>query len=500
MYNYLTDLGMTGAGKSSCSLEKTKWWVYKNCCSVNIFRKKGRIYIVSLFHSRHQALAKAFAPYSALLSSGFEQCRNYPDNTYPFRPASHFLYFAGWAAPGSYFLLHEGQAHLFLPPYTLDDIIWSGPGQNPGEAAVRSGCQVHCTDELEAFLANIDNDKLAALPLPAEGQNLAFESLLGRIPSLDHELDRKLAKAVINLRLQADTAAQQELRDACQLTVQAHLAGLRALPKAKNEYDIAAAMLQVVNQAGGALSFNPIISTSGERLHQVKLGNDLVANRLLLVDFGAENKNGWAGDITNTWPVSGRYTPVQAQIYNIVLAAHRRCVGALQVGVDYADIHRLALETFAEGLSDYGLLQGGTVQEYLDKNVLSLFMPHGIGHLMGLDVHDMEDLGDLAGYASGRERSSLLGWKSLRLNRNLEVGLVCTIEPGLYFIAELLQHSDYVDLVRRYINPEKLTPCLEEVHGIRIERDYMVTEVGSELLTPGMPTETTEIEEYLAQD
>lgn len=454
---------------------------------------------MSLFHSRHQALAKAFAPYSALLSSGFEQCRNYPDNIYPFRPASHFLYFAGWAAPGSYFLLHKGKAHLFLPPYTLDDIIWSGPGEDAQEAAARSGCQVHCTDELEAFLLEIDPDKLAALPLPAESQNLAFESLLGRIPSLDYEPDRLLAKAVIDLRLHADQAAQEELRDACLLTVQAHLAGLRALPEAKNEYDIAAAMLHTVNQAGGSLSFNPIISTSGERLHQIKLGADLAANRLLLVDFGAENKNGWAGDITNTWPVSGRYTPVQAQIYDIVLAAHRRCAGALKAGVNYANVHRLALETFAEGLADYGLLQGGTIQEYVDSNVLSLFMPHGIGHLMGLDVHDMEDLGDLAGYAPGRERSSLLGWKSLRLNRDLEPGFVCTIEPGLYFIAELLQHRDYVDLVRKYVNPSKLAPCLEEVHGIRIERDYMVTEEGSELLTPGMPTERSEIEEYMAQ-
>lgn len=466
---------------------------------LTFLEKKGRIYIVSLFHSRHQALAKAFAPYSALLSSGFEQCRNYPDNIYPFRPASHFLYFAGWAAPGSYFLLHKGKAHLFLPPYTLDDIIWSGPGEDAQEAAARSGCQVHCTDELEAFLLEIDPDKLAALPLPAESQNLAFESLLGRIPSLDYEPDRLLAKAVIDLRLHADQAAQEELRDACLLTVQAHLAGLRALPEAKNEYDIAAAMLHTVNQAGGSLSFNPIISTSGERLHQIKLGADLAANRLLLVDFGAENKNGWAGDITNTWPVSGRYTPVQAQIYDIVLAAHRRCAGALKAGVNYANVHRLALETFAEGLADCGLLQGGTIQEYVDSNVLSLFMPHGIGHLMGLDVHDMEDLGDLAGYAPGRERSSLLGWKSLRLNRDLEPGFVCTIEPGLYFIAELLQHRDYVDLVRKYVNPSKLAPCLEEVHGIRIERDYMVTEEGSELLTPGMPTERSEIEEYMAQ-
>ena len=449
---------------------------------------------------RHQALAKALAPYSALLSSGFEQCRNYPDNIYPFRPASHFLYFAGWAAPGSYFLLHEGQAHLFLPPYTLDDIIWSGPGEDPQEAASRSACQVHCTDELEAFLLEINPDRLVALPLPDEAQNLAFEPFLGRVPSLDYEPDRRLAKAVIDLRLHADSAAKQELRDACKLTVQAHLAGLRALPKAKNEYDIAAAMLQVVNQAGGSLSFNPIISTSGERLHQIKLGAALAANRLLLVDFGAENKNGWAGDITNTWPVSGHYTPVQAQIYDIVLAAHRRCAGALKAGVNYADVHRLALETFAEGLADYGLLQGGTIQEYVEKNVLSLFMPHGIGHLMGLDVHDMEDLGDLAGYAPGRERSPLLGWKSLRLNRDLEPGFVCTIEPGLYFIAELLQHSDYVDLVRKYVNSDKLLPCLEEVHGIRIERDYMVTETGSELLTPGMPTERNEIEEYMAQN
>ncbi|MGM9992809.1 MAG: aminopeptidase P family protein [Candidatus Bruticola sp.] len=450
-------------------------------------------------HCRHQALAAELPGCSVLLSSGNTQCRNYPDNTYPFRPSSHFLYFAGWSAPGSYFLLHEGEAWLFLPPTNLDDIIWSGPGESPEEAARRSQCQIRCTDELASFLSTIDRNKLAMLPLPDSEQNMAFERLTGRQPSLAMELDKKLAEAVIKLRLSADEEAHSELKDACALTVQAHLAGLRALPKAENEYDIAAAMLNVVNKVGGSLSFNPIISTSGERLHQIKLGAPLVKNRLLLVDFGAENKHGWAGDITNTWPVGGRFSPLQAQIYNLVLYTHRRCAGALKAGVNYADIHKLALESFAVGLSDLGIIKGGTPEEYLENNVVSMFMPHGIGHLMGLDVHDMEDLGDLAGYAPGRKRSQLLGWKSLRLNRDLQSGMVCTIEPGLYFIRELINHSSYADLSRRYIDMDKLEPCFTEVRGIRVERDYMVTIEGSELLTPGMPDEVDEIEEFMAK-
>ncbi|MGM9998913.1 MAG: aminopeptidase P family protein [Candidatus Bruticola sp.] len=448
---------------------------------------------------RHQALAAELPGISVLLSSGYTQCRNYPDNTYPFRPSSHFLYFAGWAAPGSYFLLHEGQAWLFLPPYTLDDIIWSGPGENPEEAARRSGCRIKCTDELKSFLSSIDTDKLAMLPLPDLEQNSVFDMLAGRRPCLEHCLDRKLAEAVIKLRLSADEDAQREIKDACALTVQAHLAGLKALTKAENEYDIAAAMLNIVNKVGGSVSFSPIISTSGERLHQVKLGAPLEKKHLLLVDFGAENKQGWAGDITNTWPVSGRFTSLQAQVYNIVLDAHRRCAEALKVGMNFVDIHRLALENLALGLADLGLLKGGTVEEYVEKNVVSMFMPHGIGHLMGLDVHDMEDLGDLAGYAPGRKRSRLLGWKSLRLNRDLQPGLVCTIEPGLYFIRELIYHDNYADLSRQYIDVDTLEPYFTEVRGIRIERDYMVTEEGSELLNPGMPDEVAEIEEFMAQ-
>ncbi|MCR4784411.1 MAG: aminopeptidase P N-terminal domain-containing protein [bacterium] len=455
-------------------------------------------------HSRHEALAKAMAPYTVLLSSGFPQCRNYPDNTYPFRPASHFLYLAGWSAPGSYFLLHNGQAHLFLPPYTIDDVVWSGPGESTQEAARRSECTVHCTDELADFLhtQGVRPESICALPLPCEAQNESFEPLLGRSPSLGHELDRKLALALVELRLHADEQAQAELRVACELTVMAHLEGLKALkaPKeGKTEYDIAQAMLKVVNGCGGYVSFNPIISTSGERLHQIKLGAALVPDRLLLVDFGAESSSGWAGDITNTWPVSGRFSQRQAQIYNLVLEAHRSCVEALAIGVDYAQVHRRAVEVFAEGLDKLGILHGGTIEEYLNSNVVSLFFPHGVGHLMGLDVHDMEDLGDLAGYAPGRERSTLFGWKSLRLNRNLEAGMVVTIEPGLYFIPELFQAPQFMETVDKYVDMQIVGPYFEEVHGVRIERDYMVSETGSVLLTPDMPTTIEEIEQFMAR-
>lgn len=454
---------------------------------------------MTFFEKRHAALAAVMGSCGALLCSGFEHSRNYPANSYPFRTASHFLYFAGQAAPGTYFLLCNGQGHLFVPEFSIDDIIWSGPGEAAEDAAARTGCQVHPLSELEHFVRDAGADNIAALPLPDAGQNACFENIIGRRPDLHDARDSKLAEAVINLRLHLDAAAESDIKEACRLTVKAHLAGLSALPSAHTEHDINAAMLNVVNGCGGCVSFNPIISTSGERLHQAKLGAPLAHNRLLLVDFGVESASGWAGDITNTWPVSGRYSKTQADIYNVVLKAHRRCVAKIKAGVRYRDIHRTAVEVFAEGLAELGILRGASPEVYIESNAVSLFFPHGIGHLMGLDVHDMEDLGDLAGYAPGRTRSKLFGWNCLRFDRDLEPGMVFTIEPGLYFIPELFEQPEFAEITGKYVCREKLAEY-GDVHGVRIERDYAVKADGtSELLTPGMPDEIEEIEDRLAR-
>ena len=450
------------------------------------------------FRARHASLAQALGNLSLLVSAGQLQRRNYAGNPYPFRASSHFIYLAGQRGPGAYFLLHQHHAHLFLPETTMDDLIWSGPGEEWGPIADLTGCQLHPLAQLATFIAEIDPQNLAVIPHPDLRSNQVLAELVGRYPSLEDERDRLGAQALLNLRLYADADAQSELQMACDLTVEAHLAALNALPRAQSESDIAAAMARVITQAGGTFSFIPIITTCGERLHQVRLGNLLQADRLLLVDVGAETASGWGGDVTNTWPVSGRYSSSQALIYNLVLDVHRQVRAELRPGLEYKALHSMAHKLFTEGLAQLGILRGGTVEEYLEQNVASLFFPHGIGHLLGLDPHDMEDLGDLAGYAPGRRRDPRFGWSSLRLDRQLDEGMVVTVEPGLYFIPELWEAPQFKELAHKYLDRERLQE-FSDVHGVRIERDYLITPVGHELLTPDMPTTVEEIEKYIAE-
>lgn len=454
------------------------------------------------FKIRHRLLSEKLKDISVLLFAGTSLSRNYPANTFPFRAQSHFIFLAGICPEGSVFVLHQGQGYLFVPECTLDDMIWSGAPENYDALSERTGCTVRCLTELSEFLKRIDIDKLASLPHSESSQNELLKNILGRIPSLENAADKSLASALIDMRLCADEDAKKELRDACALTVKAHMAGLEKL-KALNkcgctgtEHDINAAMLSVLYQCGASVSFNPIISVSGERLHQIKLGGELLQNRLLLVDFGAENADCWAGDITNTWPVNGKYSESQALIYNIVLKAHKECAAMLKPGTEWTEVHRRALKVIAEGLHEAGILKGGSTEEYLESNVVSIFMPHGIGHLMGIDVHDMEDLGDLAGYAEGRVRSRKFGWNCLRLNRPLAEGMAVTVEPGIYFIPELLKQKEFAELAEKYIDTERLKD-FSDVHGVRIERDFLISASGSELLTPGMPSEISEIEDFM---
>ena len=230
-------------------------------------------------------------------------------------------------------------------------------------------------------------------------------------------------------------------------------------------------------------------------LHNEQHHHALQAGDLLLADVGAETAGGWAADVTRTWPVSGRFSATQRAVYDVVLAAHDACIEKIRPGMEYRDIHFLAAEVMARGLVDLGILRGG-VSELLERDAQALFFPHGVGHLLGLDVHDMEDLGDLAGYESGRVRSDRFGLCYLRLNRVLRSGMLVTIEPGFYQVPAILNdvalRSKYQDVV----NWQRLAE-FADVRGIRIEDDVLLTESGCEVLTADLPTQAEAIEQLV---
>ncbi|MDR9404540.1 MAG: M24 family metallopeptidase, partial [Halothece sp. Uz-M2-17] len=200
----------------------------------------------------------------------------------------------------------------------------------------------------------------------------------------------------------------------------------------------------------------------------------------------------WASDITRTFPVSGQFSATQREIYDLVLSAHDACIAAVAPGVEYKDIHWQAAKIITEGLVEIGILRGN-VSDLLEKDAHALFFPHGVGHLLGLDVHDMEDLGDRAGYAPGRQRSQRFGLGNLRLDRPLQSGMTVTIEPGFYQVPAILNDTNTREQYQDMINWERLTQ-FADVRGIRIEDDVLVTSEGADVLTAKLPCERDRVE------
>ncbi len=437
--------------------------------------------LAQVLQQRRNHLAKRFT-YPVLLWSGQPVARNFPANVYPFRASSHFLYFAGQALPQAAIYLNQGQLTLFMDEPGASAALWHGPSPSRSAIAAELGATAAYP------LTELAHRVAEAVTLPREQ---AFEQWQTRLGSSAQQ-GQALVEALVDLRLTHDDAALKQIRFAASVSVQAHQAGLAATPQATTEAMVRAAMEQVIMAHNMTCAYSSIVTTHGEVLHNEQYHHPLRPGDLLLADVGAEAPTGWASDITRTWPVSGRFAPAQWDLYDIVLAAHDACIAAAKPGVEYRDLHLLACRTLAAGLVDLGLLKGDP-DGLVERDVHALFFPHGVGHLLGLDVHDMEDLGDVAGYAPGRRRSDRFGLCFLRLDRPLVPNMVVTIEPGFYQVPAILnparQSGQYDDAVAW----DKL-PAFASVRGIRIEDDVLITTTGCEVLTAALPTQAEAVE------
>ncbi len=426
-----------------------------------------------------------------ILWSGNFVPRNFPANKFPFRASSHFLYFAGIPIPNTAIRLSAGELELFMDNPPPAATLWHGAAPN--------------RDEMGAMIGADRVYPMAELALKTPGaatialQDLATYQqqcqLLHRPVALANQvadLDLELAQALVKLRSRHDDLALAELRSAARISVAAHQAGMRATKNSTTEAEIRGAMEGVIIAHNMSCAYNSIVTVQGEVLHNESYHHPLQPGDLLLADVGAETPNGWAADITRTWAVSGKFSSTQKDIYEIVLQAHDDCIAQLLPGVEYQDLHLLAAEVIATGLLDLGILQGQP-QDLVAMDAHALFFPHGIGHLLGLDVHDMEDLGDVAGYAPGRSRSDRFGLGYLRLNRPLQPGMLVTIEPGFYQVPAILQDENFRAKYQDVVDWERLAQ-FSDVRGIRIEDDVLVTESGAEVLTAELPTKIAEIE------
>jgi Xaa-Pro aminopeptidase len=267
---------------------------------------------------------------------------------------------------------------------------------------------------------------------------------------------------------------------------------MRGTRPGQHEYQVRAEMEAAIVASGCACSYNSIVTVHGEVLHNERHDGVLSQSDLLLADVGAETPEGWASDVTRVWPTRGEFSTTQRALYDVVLASQLAAIAAVKPGVRYLDVHRAAGLELLRGLLDLGIFRGDLSDLYA-RGAAALFFPHGIGHLLGLDVHDMEDLGDRAGYAPGRVRSENAGDRYLRLDRDLLPGMCVTIEPGFYQIPALLSSVREVGKLEGALDRRRLAE-FGDVRGIRIEDDVLVTASGSEVLTSAIPKTADEVE------
>lgn len=452
-------------------------------------------------YSRRRSLLGSRFRGPVVLFAGDLSPRNYAANTYPFRAHSHFLYFVGVSWPGAVLIGQGDTWEIFASPPGADDPLWIGPSATWDE--LRAGTGVQAIHPLAALRAALSSDA-ATLPAihPRTRQRQAQflnrpwgdhdEAEAGTIPVT--ERDAELADAVIGLRLTHDAAALEFLRGASEATLFGHIAGIRATRPSRRESQVRAAIEHAFAERGMSAAYGSIVTVHGEILHNEHSHHVLADGDLLLADCGAE-LHGWASDVTRTWPVSGTFSTTQRALYEIVLQANRDAIAQVRPGVRYRDIHVRACLTLAAGLVDVGLLRGDP-HDLVARGAHALFFPHGVGHLLGLDVHDMEDLGDRAGYAPGRVRSTQFGARYLRLDRDLAPGMLVTIEPGIYLVPAILQDQDLCRPFASDLCRDRLA-AFSDVRGIRIEDDVLCTDAAPEVLTAAIPKDAAALESLM---
>lgn len=431
-----------------------------------------------------------------ILWSGNASGRNFQANKLPFRASSHFLYFTGMPLVNAAIRLAEGKLELFMDDPPAEATLWHGATPLSSEIGTSIGAdRVYPLAELAVKAAGAAT--IAVQDLATYQQQCRVLDRPVALSNRAEGKDLELAQALVKLRSQHDDLALQELRQAAAVSVKAHRAGMQATKGSTTEAEIRGAMESVIIAHNMHCAYNSIVTVHGEVLHNETYNNQLQPHDLLLADVGAETANGWAADITRTWAVSGKFSSTQRDLYEVVLQAHDDCIAMLRSGIEYQDVHLLAAQVIAAGLVDLGILRGNA-EDLVAMDAHALFFPHGVGHLLGLDVHDMEDLGDVAGYEPGRSRSDRFGLGYLRLNRPLKSGMVVTIEPGFYQVPAILNDSNFRHKYRDVVNWDCLAQ-FKDVRGIRIEDDVLITDSGAEVLTAELPTKIAEIEDLVAK-
>jgi len=448
---------------------------------------------------RRKLLMKSVGSGLMLFLANEESPMNYTANTFHYRQDSSFLYFFGLSSPGLAAIVDadENTDTLYGDDIGIEDIIWMGNLPRIRDRALEIGVR---RTALRAAFDETVRKALAAgravhyLPPYRPDNAIALSELLGvPVKELKAKASAAFIKASVDQRLIKSKEEIREIESAVTISREMYLAAMKQAKPGRFEYQISGLMEGIALSYGMHLAFPPIVTINGQTLHMHSHDNPLVRGRLLVMDCGAEAASGYASDITRSVPVGGRFNARQKDVYEIVLAGQESAIKSMKPGINFKDIHLQAARVVTEGLKDIGLMKGDTA-EAVAAGAHALFFPHGLGHNLGLDVHDMEDYGENnVGYGEKVERSSQFGLAYLRMARELRPGHVMTVEPGIYFIPALFElwrkekkHRDFIvyDAVEKFL----------DFGGARIEDDVLVTEKGHKILGPPIPKTVADIE------
>lgn len=425
------------------------------------------------------------------------------DTVHKFRQNSNFLYYWGMNEPGLTALIDidNNKEILFGHDLAIEEIVWEGEQKKLAEKAKLVGVTKTAeVSTLKGVLLNFRKGRkqIHYLPQHLDDNIIKISELLNvSVDRVKEKHSVELTKAVISQRSVKSKKEIAEIEKALKISYKLHTSAMRKTKPGKYEYEIVKGMEKILISKDSRWAYLPIFTIRGERLHNHHYNNKMKKGDLVINDSGAESPNGlYSSDITRTFPVSGKFTKKQKGIYEIVLKSQLTAIKAIKPGVKYLDIHLLTAKIIAEGLKKLRLMKGD-IGSAVKAGAHALFFPHGLGHMMGLDVHDMEDLGeDYIGYDDKIKRSEQFGLAYLRFAKELQPGYVLTVEPGIYFIPQLIKQWQSENKFKEFINYEKVNEYLD-FGGVRIEDNILVTKNSHRVLGKPIPKTVKEIESIM---
>jgi len=451
-----------------------------------------------VYIQRRKILCEKMGSGIVLFLGNQESPMNYLDNTYHFRQDSSFLYYFGIDFPSLAAIIDVDNQRqiIFGNDYTIDDIVWMGPQPTIADRAIPSGIfETQPTQNLFSILKNAQKSgrEIHFLPPYRSENTIRLQSYLHiSAEEVTNHASTRLAKAVISQREIKSAEEIIEIEKTVNLSVDMHIAAMKLARSGMRESHIAARVNEIAQEQDCTIAFPIIATINGQTLHNHSHHNILKDGDLFLLDAGAESAMHYAGDLSSTFPVSSRFTNIQKQIYQASLLAHEAAIQTIAPGIRFKDVHLAACLSITNSMKELGLMKGDA-SEAVAAGAHALFFPCGTGHMMGLDVHDMEDLGEVwVGY-NGEPKNTQFGLKSLRLAKELLPGHVFTIEPGIYFIPELIDKWKSEGKFNDFLNWNEIEK-FRNFGGIRNEEDFLVLETGYRRLGKEKPKTIAEVE------